>query len=99
MKFAKRLSALALALSLCGAVALPAYAHDVPDETRTGSVSFAMTYDGAAVGGGSISGFEIVSRDGRKNSYKLGSAGPVAAGTGFSFEIPKGTEVDDRRSR
>ena len=59
-----------------------------------GGDSFVLT-----VGGGSISGFEIVSRDGRKNSYKLGSAGPVAAGTGFSFEIPKGTEVDDRRSR
>ena len=54
MKFAKRLSALALALSLCGAAALPAYAHDVPDETRTGSVAFAMAYDGAAVGGGSL---------------------------------------------
>ena len=59
-----------------------------------GGDSFVLT-----VGGGSISGFEIVSRDGRKNSYKHGSAGPVAAGTGFSFEIPKGTEVDDRRSR
>ena len=51
------------------------------------------------VGGGSIAGFEIVSRDGRKNSYKLGAAGPLATGTEFSFEIPKGTEVDDRRGK
>lgn len=59
MKFAKRLSALALALSLCGAAALPAYAHDVPDITRTGSVSFLMAYDGAAVGGGSLTLYRV----------------------------------------
>lgn len=52
-----------------------------------------------SVSGGSIAGFEIVSRDGRRNSYRLGAAGPLAAGTDFSFEIPKGTEVDDRRGK
>ena len=52
-----------------------------------------------SVSGGSIAGFSIVSRDGRRNSYRLGAAGPLAAGTDFSFEIPKGTEVDDRRGK
>lgn len=54
MKFVKRLSTLLLALSLGAAVALPAYAHEVPDPARTGSIRFSMLYDGSAVGGGSL---------------------------------------------
>lgn len=54
MKFVKRLSTLLLALSLGAAVALPAYAHEVPDPSRTGSIRFSMLYDGSAVGGGSL---------------------------------------------
>ena len=82
MKFAKRLSALALALSLCGAAALPAYAHDVPDETRTGSVSFAMTYDGAAVGGGSLTLYRVgdVAEDNGNYSFALSDAYEGCAG-------------------
>lgn len=82
MKFAKRLSALALALCLCGAAALPAYAHDVPDETRTGSVSFAMTYDGAAVGGGSLTLYRVgdVAEDNGNYSFALSDAYEGCAG-------------------
>ena len=54
MKFVKRLSTLLLALSLGAAVALPAYAHEVPDPSRTGSIRFSMLYDGSTVGGGSL---------------------------------------------
>ena len=54
MKFVKRLSTLLLALSLGAAVALPAYAHEVPDPSCTGSIRFSMLYDGSAVGGGSL---------------------------------------------
>lgn len=54
MKFVKRLSTLLLVLSLGAAVALPAYAHEVPDPSRTGSIRFSMLYDGSAVGGGSL---------------------------------------------
>lgn len=54
MKFVKRLSTLLLALILGAAVALPAYAHEVPDPSRTGSIRFSMLYDGSAVGGGSL---------------------------------------------
>lgn len=82
MKFAKRLSALALALSLCGAAALPAYAHDVPDETRTGSVSFAMTYNGTAVGGGSLTLYCVgdVAEDDGNYSFALSDAYEGCAG-------------------
>lgn len=76
MKFAKRLSALALALSLCGAAALPAYAHDVPNINQTGSISFTMTYDGAAVGGGSLTLYQVgkVAEDDGNYSFALTDA-------------------------
>ena len=56
MKIHKRLATLLLALTLCFGFTATAYAHDVPDMDRTGSISARMLYDGKAVGG-----FEAVS--------------------------------------
>ena len=59
MKIKKRLSALLLTLVLCCGAAAPAYAAQVPDLSRTGSISAAMTYDGKAVGGGSLTLYKV----------------------------------------
>ena len=73
MRITKRLPALVCSLVLCMGLALPAYAHDVPDENRTGSVSFTMTYDGAAVGGGSLTLYRVgdVAEDDGNYSFAL----------------------------
>ena len=54
MKIHKRLAALLLALTLCFGFTATAYAHEVPDMNRTGSISAKMLYDGQPVGGGSL---------------------------------------------
>ena len=54
MKWLRRLTALAmtvLALSLTG---VAAYAHEVPDPSRTGTISVSMKYDGQQVPGGTV---------------------------------------------
>lgn len=42
MKIHKRLAALLLALTLCFGFTATAYAHEVPDMNRTGSISAKM---------------------------------------------------------
>ena len=67
MKWLRRLSALVmtvLALSLTGVVA---YAHEVPDPSRTGTISVSMKYDGQQVPGGTVTLYrvgDVVSDDG-----------------------------------
>ena len=59
MKIYKRLSALAAALLLCCASAGNVYAHEVPDLSKTGSISAAMVYDGEPVSGGSLTLYRV----------------------------------------
>ena len=75
MKQLKRLSAL-LALLLCCAIAMPVYAHEVPDMSRTGSISVSMVYDGQHVGGGSLTLYRAgdISEDNGNYSFKLTDA-------------------------
>lgn len=61
MKRKKQLSALLLTLFLCCAMVVTVYAHEVPDLSRTGSISIAMIYDGEAVGGGSLTFYQAAS--------------------------------------
>lgn len=76
MRLSKRLSALAGALALCCALALPAYAHDVPDGTRTGSIQFMMTYNKQPVGGGTLTLYHVgdVAEDDGNYSFALSDA-------------------------
>lgn len=54
MKIQKRLSALVMALLLCVVMTAGVCAHEVPDMSRTGSVTASMKYNGGAVGGGTL---------------------------------------------
>lgn len=52
MQIRKRLSVLLFAWMVCSFLTVTAYAVNVPDISRTGSISLTMTYDGEAVAGG-----------------------------------------------
>lgn len=71
MRLSKRLSALAGALALCCALALPAYAHDVPDENKTGSIQFTMTYNKEPVGGGTLTLYQVGEVDENDGNYSF----------------------------
>ena len=59
MKWFKGLSVLVVtALALCVSVT-PALAHDVPDMTRTGTISATMDYDGVPVAGGTVTLYRV----------------------------------------
>lgn len=67
MKLLKRASLLAFTLVVMCAGAVSAYAHDVPDTSRTGTISVDMTYDDVAVPGGTVTLYrvgDVVSDDG-----------------------------------
>lgn len=85
MKWFKRISVLvvtALALCLAG---VPAYAHEVPDASRLGTISLTMSYDGTRVPGGSVTLYrvgDVVSDDG---DYVFALASDYAA-SGVSLD-------------
>lgn len=73
MRIQKRLAALAVSLLLCFGSTLSVSAHEVPDETKTGSISAAMTYENEAVGGGSLTLYKVgdVAQDDGNYSFTL----------------------------
>ena len=67
MNMRRRICSLLLILALVCAMALPVSAHEVPDATRLGSISIAMTHQGEPVPGGSLTLYrvaDVVSDDG-----------------------------------
>lgn len=85
MKIQKRLAALGAALLLCFGFTMAVSAHEVPDLTRTGSITAAMTYEGEAVGGGTLTFYKVgdVAEDDGNYSFTLSEA---FAGSGVSLE-------------
>lgn len=59
MRLQKRFAALLLALLLLCALSATAYAHEVPDTSRKGSVSVTMTYEGDPVPGGTLTLYRV----------------------------------------
>ena len=69
-----------------------AFAHDVPDMTRTGSVSATLTYDDEAVPGGSVTLYrvgDVVQDDG---DYLFALSGAFA-GSGVSVDDPQSADA------
>lgn len=54
MKYVKHILSLVLAFGLLCMASVTAYAHEVPDTSKTGSISVSMTYEGKAVPGGTL---------------------------------------------
>lgn len=59
MKFIKRAVVLLLTLSLLCGVQATAYAHEIPDMGRKGSITIEMEYDGTAVIGGTMTVYQV----------------------------------------
>lgn len=59
MQLKKRISALLLAFLLWESIPAMAYARQLPDATREGTISITMTYDGAAVSGGALTLYQV----------------------------------------
>lgn len=58
MKCKHRIALLLAVLLLC-ALPVTVYAHEVPDETRKGSITVDMKYDGQAVTGGTLKAYQV----------------------------------------
>ncbi len=85
MKIQRRLAVLVMSLALCCAFSITAYAHDVPDSTKTGTVSGTMVYNEEAVGGGTLTFYKAgdVAADDGNYSFALTEA---FAGSGVSLD-------------
>lgn len=59
MKYIKQIFSLFLALSLLCTASVTAYAHEVPDGGRKGTVTVEMVYDGEAVTGGTLTAYRV----------------------------------------
>lgn len=73
MQMKKRLSLLLLSLLLCCCMGVTAYAHEVPDPSRTGSISVTMLYGQTAVPGGSLTLYRVgaIAQDDGNYSFTL----------------------------
>lgn len=59
MRILRKLPALCLAVCLAVAMSMTAYAHETPDMSRTGTISFTMLYGETAVPGGSLTLYRV----------------------------------------
>lgn len=92
MQIRKRLSALLFAWVLCGFLAVTAYAVDVPDLSRTGSISLTMTYNGKAVAGGTLTLYHVGEIKENDGNYSFALTGEFS-GCKESLENPESPEL------
>lgn len=59
MKYKNRIAALLLCLLLLCTFSMTAYAHEIPDESRKGTITVDMVYDGKAVTGGTLTAYRV----------------------------------------
>jgi len=71
MKCMKRIAALLLSAWLICALSAAAYAHDVPDMNRKGTITVDMVYDGKAVTGGSLTAYRVGRIQEDNGSYRF----------------------------
>lgn len=84
MKFVKKTAAMLLIFVLLYAMSVTAFAHEVPDPDRTGSISLTFAYQGMAVPGGTVTAYrvgEIAENDG---NYDFAFS-PEFAGSGVDL--------------
>lgn len=82
MKQIKILFALTLALCLLCGVCTVAYAHEVPDLTRTGSITVEMIYNGKPVSGGTLTAYRVGQIVNDDENYSFGKTDAMAGFTG-----------------
>ena len=95
MRKKRRLSALLLTLLLCCVMAVNVYAREIPDLFRTGSISFAMTYDGKSVSGGSLMIYRAGNVRTEDGDYRFVLSDEFAA-SGVSLKDPADEETAEK---
>lgn len=76
---------LLVCLMLLLSLSMTAYAHEVPDESRKGSIEVAMTYQGKAVPGGTLTFYRVGAIHEEDGNYSFVPTGDFAD-CGESFE-------------
>lgn len=78
MKYIKQIFSVLLALCLLCMASVTAYAHEVPDENRKGTVTVKMEYDGKAVTGGTLTAYRVGEIQESDGNYSFGKTGAMA---------------------
>lgn len=79
MKYIKQIFSVLLALCLLCLASVTAYAHEVPDESRKGTVTVKMEYYGKAVTGGTLTAYRVGEIQESDGNYSFGKTGAMAA--------------------
>lgn len=74
----KKSRAFLLLICLICAFSVPAYAHEAPDESRTGSITLTLQHDGRAVKGGTVTAFHVGEIHEDDGNYSFAPAGDFA---------------------
>ena len=78
-RFLNKLILPVLCAALLWAAVVPAWAHEVPDLKKTGSITLTLQYDGKALSGGSFALYRVGTVTEKGGDYSFSTAG-----TGFS---------------
>lgn len=76
MKCIRRITALLAALWLMCLLSAAAYAHEVPDMTRRGTITVEMRYDGKAVTGGTLAAYRVAAIAEEDGDYRFQALTP-----------------------
>lgn len=87
MKYIKQIFSLFLALSLLCTASVTAYAHEVPDGSRKGTVTVEMVYDGEAVTGGTLTAYRVGQIQESDGNYAFAKTDAMAAFAGSYADI------------
>lgn len=73
MSMRKKLLSLLLAAAFLSIMSVPAFAHDVPDMGRKGSINIEVSYDGKPVSGGTLTAYRVaeIAEDDGNYSFAL----------------------------
>lgn len=85
MKYMKQIGSVLLAFCLLCMVSVTAYAHEVPDETRKGTITVEMEYEGKAVKGGTLTAYQVGQIQESDGNYSFGKTDAMSAFAG-SYE-------------
>ena len=92
MKWLKRLTAIATMVAVLCVTCVTAQAHEVPDMSRTGSITVSMTYDKKAVPGGTVTLYRVGNVVQDDGDYLFALSGAFA-GSGVSVDDPQSADA------
>lgn len=92
MRIHKKWFGLLLSLLICGLFGVNAYAREVPDTAKKGSVSVTMTCDGTVVSGGSLTLYQVGAVAENDGNYSFVLTGDFTD-SGISLDDPESSET------